>query len=444
MRDILLTAIIFLGLTQVISRPYVGVYLWTWLSLMNPHRLTFGFAYSLPFAQIIAGITLLGLFLGKQRKLNVWAPESVLMLILLIWVGITTFFALNPDGAFRELDRFAKTILFIFITLTLISDRQKLNWLVWIYALSLGFYGVKGGIFTIATGGSARVWGPPGSFIGGNNEVALALLMTIPLMRYLQLQTSNKILRLGLIGAMLLTSVAVLGTQSRGAFLGIMMIGLFFWWKSPYKLGASVMVGVIAGVILMFMPQSWWDRMNTIETYEQDASAMGRINAWWVAFRMANYSVTGGGANMFTWQAFDMFAPNPEDVHDVHSIYFEMLGEQGWIGLAMFLTLLLLAWIRCARLAKLGKKHPNLKWASDLGLMLQVSMIGYCTAGAFLGLAYFDYIYDLVATAIIAWKISQIELQEGTAPPQEPVPPGGHKELRKRSLFPGRPSALRH
>ncbi len=410
MRDILLTAIVLWGLSKVFSRPYVGIYLWTWLSLMNPHRLTYGFAYSLPFAQVIAGFTLIGLFTGKQHKLKVWAPESVIILMLLIWVGITTFFAVNPSGALRELDRFWKTILFVFITLALISDREKLNGYIWIMALSLGYYGVKGGIFTIMTGGSARVWGPAGSFIGGNNEVALAMLMTIPLMRYLQLQTTKKILRLGLIGAMLLTSVAVLGSQSRGAFLGIMMIGLFFWWKSPYKLSSTMMVAVIAGIILLFMPDTWWHRMNTIETYDQDASAMGRINSWWVAFRMANHSITGGGANMFIPEVFDMFAPNPGMVHDVHSIYFEMIGEQGWIGFSLFVLLGLLTWFRCGKLAKLKNHHPSLKWASDLGLMLQVSLIGYATSGAFLGLSYYDYYYDLVATCLVAWNISNAEL----------------------------------
>lgn len=409
MRDIALSLVAFWALMQVFSKPYIGVYLWNWFSLMNPHRLTYGFAYSLPWAVMIAGVTLISLLTGKQKKLNVWSPESVVLLIFILWFCVTTLFAANPSGAFTELDRFLKIQLFIFITLALISDREKLNGFIWVIVLSIGYYGVKGGIFTLATGGSARVWGPPGSFIEGNNEIALAMLMTIPLMRYLQLQSTTKIIRLGLVAAMLLTAASILGSQSRGAFLGIMAIGFFFWWKSPHKVGATVMVAVVAAIILMFMPDTWWDRMHTIKTYDEDASAQGRINAWWTAFNTANARITGGGANMFVWHMFARYAPDPSNVRDVHSIYFEVLGEQGWIGLFLFLTLGVMAWRRCSMLADLGKRNTNLKWAHDLGLMLQVSLIAYATAGAFLGLAYYDYYYNLIAIILIAWRLSNAE-----------------------------------
>jgi probable O-glycosylation ligase (exosortase A-associated) len=410
MRDIILVAVVFWGLSQVFARPHYGAYLWTWISLMNPHRLTWGFAYSLPYSMVIAIVTFLALLNGKQKKEKVWSRESVIVFILLLWVGITTIFAVNQSGAIRELDRFAKTVIFFFIILAVIGDRKKLEGFIWVMAISLGFYGIKGGLFTIATAGSNRVWGPPGSFIAGNNEVALAMLMTIPLLRYLQLQATKKFIRLGLLAAMLLTAFSILGSQSRGAFVGILMIGLFFWWKSPRKIEAGILVSIVAGIILMFMPDTWWDRMRTIETYEEDASAMGRINAWWVAFRAANASITGGGANMFTPGMFQRYAPDPYKVHDVHSIYFEMLGEQGWIGLALFLLLALLTWRSCSRIVKQTKNIPTLKWAGELALMLQVSLIAYGSAGAFLGLAYFDYYYYLVAAVIITSRLVAAEL----------------------------------
>lgn len=380
---------------------------------MNPHRLTWGFAYNLPFAQVIGIATLIGLVTGKKEtRLRIWAPETLILITLVIWVCITTIFAVNQAGALRELERFLKIQIFIFLTITLVSDREKLTHFIWVIAVSIGFYGIKGGIFTIATAGGARVWGPPGSFIEGNNEIALAMLMTIPLMQYLQLTTKQKYLRWGLLGAMLLTAFAILGSQSRGAFVGIMMIGLFFWWKSPNKFVSTMLVAIVASIILLFMPQTWWDRMNTIENYQEDASAMGRINAWWVAFNTANDSITGGGANMFIPSMFQKYAPIPWDVHDVHSIYFEMLGEQGWIGLFLFLTLILMTWLRCNKIAKITKNRPEFKWARDLSLMLQVSLIAYVTSGAFLGLAYFDYFYNLVAAALIIWRLMSIELEK--------------------------------
>lgn len=426
MRDLLILGIVLYGLSRALSKPFIGVYLWTWISLMNPHLLTWGFASTFPFAQLIAAGTFLGLITGKQAKLKVWHPESVVLLALILWVCVTTIFAVDPEGARMELDRYVKIQLFIFLTLALMSDRKKLDGFIWVMVISLGFYGVKGGIFTALTGGGARVWGPEGSFIGGNNEVALALIMTVPLMRYLQLQSSNKWVKRGLLVAMMLSAVAILGTQSRGAFLGIMAIGAFFWWKSPRKLESSIMVGVIAAVVLMFMPQTWWDRMNTIQTYDQDASAMGRVNAWWVAWRTANSRLTGGGANMFTPEMFQLYAPDPLDVHDVHSIYFEMLGEQGWIGFLIFITLAIMVWLRCSLIIKAAKKDPQKKWAVDLALMLQVSLIGYATSGAFLGMSYYDYYYDLIAVVLITWRLINMPDQAASTYPDNNSPPLKH------------------
>lgn len=406
-RAIIVLAILLWGISKVFAHPYVGVYLWTWVSLMNPHKLTWGVLNHQPFAQIIAVVTAIGLMTGKQQKLKIGSPQTTVLLIFILWVCFTTLFAVNPNGAIEELDRFIKIQIFILLSLALISDKKKLDGFIWVIVLSIGFFGAKGGIFTILTGGSARVWGPDGSFIAGNNEVALAMLMVLPLMRYLQLQATNRWIIRGLVAAMLLTAIAILGTQSRGALLGIIAIGAFFWWKSPYKMGSTVMVGVIAAVVFMFMPQSWWDRMNTIQNYEEDGSAQSRMNSWWVAFRMANDSITGGGANMFTPAMFRKYAPNPDIVFDVHSIYFEMIGEQGWIGFFLFMLLALLTWRSCSKMIKTYKNQPELKWVSDLAAMIQVGLIGYYVSGAFLGLAYFDLYYDLIAATIIAAKLAQ-------------------------------------
>jgi probable O-glycosylation ligase (exosortase A-associated) len=405
MRDLILFAVVMWGLSKVFARPFVGIYLWTWLSLMYPQKLAYGFAYSFPFAQLVGAATLVSLVTGKQKRLPIWTRESVLLLVYVLWVCFTSYFAFNHDGAMYELNRFLKIQLFIFLTLWLISDREKLDGFIWVIVLSLGFYGVKGGVFTILSGGSARVWGPEGTFIGGNNEMALALLVVLPLMRYLQLQETRVWFRRGLLVAMLLCAVSILGSQSRGAFLGIMSVGLFFWIKSRNKAASAILVAIVGAVVLMFMPDTWWDRMNTIETYDQDASAMGRINAWIVAWNVATTRLIGGGANMFTPEIFMQYAPDPLDVHDVHSIYFEVLGEQGFIGLAIWLTLAFMTWFRCGVIIRRCKGDPERKWAADLAAMVQVSMIGYATAGAFLGLSYFDLYYDLIAIALITWQL---------------------------------------
>jgi probable O-glycosylation ligase (exosortase A-associated) len=407
MRDILIFAIVAYGLTQVFRRPHIGIYLWTWISLMNPHRLAWGFASSFPFAQVIGIFTIVGFFTGKTPKLKLWHAETVVIALLVFWVTMTTFvFAFNPKGAYEEWDRFIKIQIFIFLTIMLVSDKGKLDGLVWVMALSVGFYGIKGGVFTVSTGGSGRVWGPEGSFIAGNNELALALLMTVPLFRYLQLQQSNKWIKHALTVAMLLCMLSIVGTQSRGALLGIVAIGFFLWMKSRSKLGLGILLLIVGITIFFMMPESWWDRMGTIKTYEEDSSAMSRLRAWEVAWNVAKGTFVGGGANMWNLATYERFGSETVvKAFDVHSIYFEMLGEQGFPGFFLFMLLGWLFWRRCSRMISLCKDDPEKKWAADLAAMLQVSFIGYAVSGSFLGLAYFDYYYDLIAVALIASQL---------------------------------------
>ncbi len=103
-----------------------------------------------------------------------------------------------------------------FVAMCLLQERQRLQLMVWVIAVSLGFYGARGGIFTILTGGNYRVWGPPDTFIADNNQLALAMIMTLPLMWYLYLTTVQRWLRLGVLGVAGLTMISVLGTHSRG------------------------------------------------------------------------------------------------------------------------------------------------------------------------------------------------------------------------------------
>ncbi|MEQ6341884.1 MAG: putative O-glycosylation ligase, exosortase A system-associated [Gammaproteobacteria bacterium] len=404
MRDIFVTLVVLGSIPSIFLQPYIGILVWSWLGYMNPHRLTWGFAVNYPFAMIVGVVTLVAFVFSKESKRIPWTKETVLLLIFILWMLVTTFFAQYPSLAWVQMEKIAKIQLMIFLTLILINTRERLHALVWIIALSLGFYGIKGGIFTITSGGGEHVMGPNGTFIGGNNEIGLALIMTIPLMRYLQLNTRQIWLRNGLAGAMFFTIIAILGTQSRGALLGMSVMGLFLIMKSRQKVILLILLSLAIPAALSFMPQSWFDRMHTIKTYEADQSAQGRIEAWQFAFDTAvKNPLTGGG--------FEIFAGRTE----AHSIYFEILGEHGFVGLILFLMLWLFAWRAGGWVIKNAKSIPDAKWLSDLASMLQVSLIGYAAAGTFLGLGYFDLYYHLFAMLVLC-KVLMLKSQAGHAP----------------------------
>jgi len=419
MRAIALTAIMLGLLPFVVRYPHVGVLVWTWLGLMNPHKLAYGFAQEFPWAYIVAVLTLIALFNSREPKKVPWTKESVVILLFLIWMLLTTIFSVYPELAWFKWQQLAKILLIIFVTLIVMQSKERINQLVWVIALSLGFYGVKGGIFTITNGGVYHVRGPDSTFIAGDNEMGLALVMTIPLLRYLQLTVKKVWLNQALMAMMILCALAAIGSQSRGALLGIGAMGLFLWLKSRNKLVTGLAAAAAVLLVVNVMPEQWYERMSTINTYEQDASARGRINAWTMAFNLAKDRPFGAGFDSFQPYLFQLYAPDPGDVHDSHSIYFQVMGHHGFIGLALFLALGLMTWFTASWIIRRAKRIPAQRWAADLAAMVQVSIIGYATSGAFLGVAYFDLYYALV-TVVVLTKIvlvrAMAKAKEQTAP----------------------------
>ncbi len=406
MRDILVSAIIFGALPFVFRFPWFGIILFTWLSLMNPHRLAYGFSLSFPFAMIVALSTLTALLFSKEIKKIIWTRETVTLLLFVIWMCITTVFAIYPQFAVTQLDKVLKIQLMIFVALILMRSFDRIEALICTCAASIGFYGLKGGIFTISKGGVHRVQGPPGTFIEGNNELGLAMAMTVPLLFFVRSRVANPTLKLLMTTWTVLTAFAAIGTQSRGALLGMSAMAFFVWINSRRKFMSGIIVVVTGACIAALMPEAWYERMGTIKTHDEDASAIGRVNAWWTSFNMAKDRVFGGGFDCWQSLTFALYAPDPNNVRDVHSITFEVLGEHGFIGLILFFTLGVMTWLSAGWAARQARRMPDILWVADMMRMVQVSLIAYAVAGQFLGLAYFDYYYMLVVSvASTSWII---------------------------------------
>ncbi len=400
MRDLLMVAIFAAAIPLCFARTWIAVMVWTWISIMNPHKLAFGFAVNMPFALIVALAAFMSILIDRERLHFPKHAAITCLLLFLLWTGITTFFALNPGLSADQLWKIVKIQSMTLVALAAIRERKHIEAFIAINALSIGFYGVKGGIFTITTGGSGRVQGPSGGFIEGNNEIGLAMVVVIPLLNYLREVNPHRWLRRGLAGIMVLCALAALGTQSRGAFLAIACMTLVLWTRSQRKGLVGLILVVFAAGLVTFMPQSWEDRMSTIKTYQSDGSAMGRINAWQMAFNLANDRFLGAGFAATSIETFAKYAPIPEDIHAAHSIYFQVLGEHGWVGLALYLAIGFFTLLECARLRKAALQIPEAKWIYQLVGMIQVSMVGFAVGGAFLSLAYFDLPFNIMVMVI--------------------------------------------
>ena len=403
MRDLVLGPIILAIVAYGLLHPWLGILGWTWVSIMNPHAYAWRLN-SVPVAAAIGISILIGLIVTRDRRNFFLTRETITLMLFMAWMCITLPFSFHFDQSYPLWNRVMKIDLMILVAIVVLYSKQHIIWLAWLLVASLGFYGVKGGLFTLATGGSYRVWGPTNSYIEGNNEVALALIMIIPLMRFLQLISTSIWVKRALLASMVLCAAAALGSQSRGALVAIAAMTALLWWRSDSKITSAVALAIAGVALLSFMPDTWWDRMNTIQEYKDDASANGRINAWWMAWNLAKANFFGGGFMVSTAQVFAMYAPDPSAVHAAHSIYFMVLGEHGFVGLALFLLIWFFVWRSAGRLRTQGKKATNTEWLSHLGAMCQVSLVGYAVGGAFLSLSYWDLPYNILILIVLGCR----------------------------------------
>jgi putative inorganic carbon (HCO3(-)) transporter len=421
MRDIVLMSIVLTLALVALRRPWIGFMLWVWLSLMNPHRFAFGFAYDAPVAAIAAGSTMLGILLTKDRQNPFKTVPVAFFVALTLWVTVSWQLGLDPKGDFAQWDKIMKVNLLLIVGLVLVRTKEQIFVFAWVATLAVALLSTKGGLFTLAHAGSYRVWGPPDSFIAGSNEFAVATIMTIPLLRFMHLQVTNRWVRYGLLAMILLSAASAIGSYSRGALLAIVSMALLLWWRGRARTQGAILMVIVAAVMLTMMPDYWFQRMDTIEGYQEDESAMGRINAWWVSWHVAFEYPTGVGLSLLRPELFAQFAPNPRAITMVaHSIYFQILGHHGFLGLFLFLGIWVSTWLYAARIRKMAAGRDDLRWASDLAGMSQVSLLGYFVGGAFLNLAYYDFPYYVMALVVLTHRWIAQKAWE-TEPEPKPV-----------------------
>lgn len=440
MRDLVVTAVVAGLLPFCLAMPWVGVLAWSWIGYMNPHRLTWGFATQMPFALMVGVATLVGMVFTRDSKPIPWVRETYLLLGLWIMFTISTFFALYPEAAWPQWEQITKVLLFTFITLKFFQDRDRLRYLFVLIAFSIGFYGVKGFFFALRTGGEHLVYGPEGSFLSSNNSVGLAINMVLPFLYLLPRDEPRRWLRYVMLFSFWTSAGAVIFTYSRGAFLGLAVVMTLLFLKGSKRLvgGAAAFAVVVIFFLTVghsLIPAPWWERMGTITTYQEDGSAMGRLESWRVAYEVASDRPLVGGGFWVLPQAEIRDRFDSAKSLSAHSIYFAVLGDHGFVALALFVGLMISCLFTLRRVRKTVGGHPEGAWLVTSTKMLEISLVAYMVNGAFQTEAYFDLFYHLVA-AVILVKVLAARLEpvpEATALPS-PVAPA--IVARRRPLLP--------
>jgi probable O-glycosylation ligase (exosortase A-associated) len=408
MRDVVLLACFLFCLGLTFRYPFAGILTWAWLSFMAPHQSVYSFGQSIPF-NIIISIMAVGALVFKGELIKL--PSDIvtaMAMFLVVWTSITTLTAFNFEWSYIYWEITFKTFILFFIIISATTTKARIHSLIWVIVISLGFYGVKGGIFCILHGGNYKVWGPPNTIIYDNNQLALALVLVLPLMNYLRLQSKRRLIRIGLSCAMALQLLAVIGSYSRGSILALaVMLGLL-WWSSRNKIALAVLGSVVIGAGLGMMPDGFWERMNSVNeaVAGEDVSFQGRVDAWSVAtsYAIDHFPVGAGFYGPQLPGIFHHYLPDHE-AHAAHSIYFQVLGEHGFPALLAYLAMLAAGLFNFRYVAREAGAWPGWGWIVDLARMCGVGLLAFYLGAAALSMAYYDVMFTLLALSAVTRKM---------------------------------------
>jgi len=390
-------------------RPWVGVLGLAVIGYMNPHKYGSELIANLPVYQIMFIAVCLSIarsIILKRDEIRLPTLDWRLVLLVVLWCYflLTTYHAIVAWAAWPRFFEVSKTFVSLILTLILINSRVKLFYLIITIATSFALLVLKGGYWAFMTGFSDRVYGPPRSHFYDNNHFAIVVIMTIPILVLWLRETADSRLRYLLMMLILLSAASALSSWSRGALISLSLTTLFLVWHSRRKYLAIPVV--LAGIFLtfQFLPQTWFERMETIQAYETEKSASNRLETWRVGLNYAvQHPFMGAGFEGWRYVTYDSTGI------DWHNAYIEIMAEHGFIAFAIWLSLLIGSMISLSRLAWLAKQGPGLVWIRNYSIMLQASLLAYAAGAMFLGLTYWDILYHLIIITVLLKQIAHRE-----------------------------------
>lgn len=427
MRDLLILIVLLAFILPGLTRPYLAFAGYLWVDTVVPQSLTFGFLSGRPISMVMAVACFFSLAIGA-KKLS--APKSKALVFLffffIVWTTLTTLNAQFSIFAWKKWDYVFKTLVMAFLLMFTIKTRKQLELVVLTLLLSLMFYMFSAGPKTLLGGGGyGATLGLGASNSGWNESSTLSCLavLTIPLLTYVRkhislipfLAKSGFLKNMIWLGSGILCISTVIGTTARTGlvtlvgYLGLNLLRMRL--RSFFKIIPIALI--VAGIIYNVAPESWFERMNTVESGESAAS--GRVAVWkWTIDYVSHKPFMGGGFNSFVANRgqLGLYSSAFEgDTHSLafHSIYFEVLGEHGYVGLLTFLGLI----FGVTRINKsLIKRADTDEKTKDFCLAINYTIYLFCIGGAFIGIAFKPILYHLIAISIAHHSIINKELIE--------------------------------
>ena len=432
MRDLYLLAFLGLFLLFGLRKPFIFTLVYAYIDIVAPQRLSYFLLNSVPVSLIVFAFALFGFLADGGKKDARFSARQMCMLVLLAYAGYTTLTADVPIEAAAKWDWVWKALVFaIFLPLTL-RTRLRIEALTLTMVLSLAALVVNGGIKTLLSGGgygALVILVEDNSGLYEGSIISCVAIAVIPLIWWIAkhgtiFPSSDPRWRMAMkLFAFALTCACILipiGTQAR---TGLVCLGVLYVLSlrfSRYKFLYAGGAALLALAAIPFLPSSFSERMGTIQNYQEDESASTRLAVWAWTWDYVKEHPGGGGFEAYRQNKLryelpvidaNGFATGGVEVQEreivdagraYHSSFFEMLGEQGFFGLILWLIIHLGGVWRMEMVRRRYKDsaRDDERWIAPLAQALQNGQIVYLTGSLFVGIAFQPFIYMLIAVQI--------------------------------------------
>lgn len=448
MRDLIFLTLLPVILYCMAKRPFIALGMWIWTALFFPNAWMYGLGNTIRYNLMFAAITILGYLVQKDKPPTRWGAIGTLVTIFFLWTCMSSLLGTgNPVDVMDRWTYLLKIIVLFYFVNLIVAKKLHVDFFLWSVVFSVGFFAALEGLKFLGSGGGHKIEGLPGHVLGDRNELSVAFVILLPICYYLLTEFGKRshIIKWGMLGLMGLIVMSIIGTQSRGGMIALTGLFIYMFIKSDRKIPLAILAGVLIFVASYFISEEWAQRMDTIGNANKDDSFMGRVVAWKLSFIVAVHNpIFGGGFKVIeywpNWQAltqeFDSFPffytgearPDPKGTHAAHSIYFQLLGEHGFAGLAIYLSFIVVAFRKAGNLSRRARQHVETAWMGMLGTMLQLCIYSFCLGAAALSFAYFDLMFGLLAliqvmdSRILPAQLAAIESARAAVAPATPAP----------------------
>lgn len=467
MTDLFLAGFMLAFLALGVRRPFVWVLAYLYVDILAPQKISYFLLAALPISMIAFFAAFGGWLFADGKTGSRFTARQGLMLVLLLWCGMTTLMADYPEQALGKWEWVWKALFFaMFLPLTL-RTRLRIEAATLVMVLSAGAIIISGGIKTLGGGGG---YGSLHLFVNDNTGlyegsilscVAISIIpIALWLAKFGTIYPPSKYVTLFTAGLVFACLLMPIGTQARTGLLCIALLGVLML-RTVKRRGLYIGGAALALMIAVpFLPQSYLDRMSTIQNHQADESASTRVAVWKWTWEYVKEHPTGGGFLAYlgntikydrkeTKQSGSGTQIEEQEVNDksraYHSSYFEMLGEQGFPGFFLWIALQLGGLIQMERLRARWRRQtaPHLAWISPYANALQQAQLVYLLGSLFVGIAFQPFILMLIGLQCALWNYARrIDAQARNEDEALPLADGAPQRMPSvRTMKPLNPAA---